>query len=98
MFATLKGKTIWLNYHHLYYFFTVVNEGNLAKASQKLLIGQSTLSTQLRIFEETLGVQLFDRQKNKLELTESGRKAHSFAAQIFKTGEDMVSALETMES
>jgi LysR family transcriptional activator of nhaA len=54
----------WINYHHLFYFKTIAEEGTVSKAAEKLRLGQPTLSAQLKQFEENLGVQLFERNKN----------------------------------
>ena len=45
----------WLNYHHLYYFYVIASEGGVTEASRKLKLAQSTLSAQLKQFEEVLG-------------------------------------------
>jgi LysR family transcriptional activator of nhaA len=55
----------WINYHHLLYFKVIAEEGSVSKAAEKLRLGQPTLSAQLKLFEETLGVQLFERQHKK---------------------------------
>lgn len=55
----------WVNYHHLVYFKTIASESGIARAADKLRLGQPTLSAQLRQFEETIGVKLFDRQHKK---------------------------------
>lgn len=83
----------WLNYHHLLYFVTIATEGGVAKASAKLKLGQSTLSTQLAQFEHQLGLKLFDRRQQRLHLTEAGRVALEYAREIFKLGGEMVDAL-----
>lgn len=83
----------WINYHHLYYFKTVAEEGTVSKAASKLLIGQPTLSAQLKQFEENLGVQLFERQHKKLVLTEQGKVALDYARSIFKMGSEMYEVL-----
>lgn len=83
----------WLNYHHLYYFRAIAEEGSIAKASRKLRLGQPTLSAQLRQLEGKLGVQLFERQHKRLLLTEHGRIALEYAQEIFRTGSEMVEAL-----
>lgn len=83
----------WINYHHLYYFKTIAEEGSVSKASEKLRIGQPTLSAQLKLFEETIGIQLFDRQHKKLILTEQGKIAFDYARNIFKMGSEMVEVL-----
>ncbi len=83
----------WLNYHHLYYFMTIAEVNSISKASEKLLIGQPTLSAQLKQFEDSIGVQLFERQHKKLILTEHGKLALEYARNIFKMGGEMYEAL-----
>lgn len=83
----------WLNYHHLYYFMTIAELNSISKAAEKLLLGQPTLSAQLKQFEESLGVQLFERQHKKLILTEHGKLALEYARNIFKMGGEMFEAL-----
>ncbi len=84
----------WLNYHHLYYFMVIASEGSISKASKRLLLGQPTLSAQLKQFEEKLGVELFERQHKRLILTDSGRIALEYAREIFKLGEEMKGVLQ----
>ncbi|MDG0815658.1 LysR family transcriptional regulator [Bdellovibrio svalbardensis] len=84
----------WLNYHHLQYFYTIAQEGSIAKAAAKLNIGQPTLSTQLKQLEESLGRPLFERSKQRLHLTEAGKIAFEYADQVFRIGSEMIEALE----
>ena len=83
----------WINYHHLFYFKTIAEEGSVSKAAEKLLLGQPTLSAQLKQFEETLGVQLFERHHKKLVLTEQGKVALDYSKNIFKMGSEMYEVL-----
>lgn len=83
----------WLNYHHLYYFRTIAQEGGIAKAAKRLRLGQPTLSTQLRQFEDAIGHKLFERKQKRLYLTESGRAALEYANEIFRLGDEMVEVL-----
>jgi LysR family transcriptional activator of nhaA len=83
----------WLNYHHLYYFRTIATEGSVVKAAKKLRLGQPTLSTQLKIFEDHLGQKLFERQARTLTLTEAGKMVLDYANEIFKLGDEMVEAI-----
>lgn len=83
----------WINYHHLYYFMTIAELNSISKAAEKLLLGQPTLSAQLKQFEENLGVQLFDRKHKKLILTEHGKLALEYSRNIFKMGGEMYEAL-----
>lgn len=84
----------WINYHHLYYFRAIAMEGSIAKAARKLRLGQPTLSTQLKVFEESLGHQLFSRQHKRLALTEAGRAALEYANEIFRLGDEMLEVLD----
>lgn len=83
----------WINYHHLFYFKTIAEEGSVSLAAKKLRLGQPTLSAQLKQFESVLGVQLFERQHKRLILTEQGKVALDYARNIFKMGSEMYEVL-----
>lgn len=83
----------WINYHHLYYFKTIAEEGTVSKAAEKLRLGQPTLSAHLKQVEETLGVQLFERHHKKLVLTEQGKVALDYSKNIFRMGSEMYEVL-----
>lgn len=80
----------WLNYHHLLYFSVIAKEGSIARASERLLIGQSALSSQLKQLEESLGQKLFERKNRSLVITEAGKIALEYAEEIFKKGEEFI--------
>jgi LysR family transcriptional activator of nhaA len=83
----------WLNYHHLFYFWTIVREGGVSAASRKLHLAQPTVSGQLRELEEALGVQLFHRRGTKLVLTETGSYVYRYAREIFSLGRELQESL-----
>ncbi|MFN8945712.1 MAG: LysR family transcriptional regulator, partial [Pseudobdellovibrionaceae bacterium] len=83
----------WINYHHLFYFKTIAEEGTVSKAAAKLRLGQPTLSAQLKQFEDTMGVQLFERHHKRLVLTEQGKVALDYSRNIFKMGSEMYEVL-----
>ncbi len=83
----------WINYHHLLYFKLIAEEGSVSKAAEIVRLGQPTLSAQLKQFEETIGVQLFERQHKKLILTEQGKIALEYAKTIFNAGNEMYEVL-----
>ena len=84
----------WLNYHHLFYFRTIAKAGGIAKAAEKLRLGQPTLSTQLKQLEDALGRSLFERKNRSLVLTEAGKIALDYAENIFRTGDELLQVLE----
>lgn len=77
------------NYHHLYYFYVIAQEGTIAKATQTLRLAQPTISAQLKQFENFLGVNLFIRENKKLVLTEEGHQVLSYAKTIFDIGQEL---------
>jgi LysR family transcriptional activator of nhaA len=84
----------WLNYHHLFYFWTVAREGSIAKAGEKLRLAHPTISGQLRVLEESLGHKLFTRQGRGLALTEFGQLVYRYADEIFSIGREMLETLK----
>lgn len=84
---------IQLNYHHLYYFKVIATEGSISKAAQKLMLGQPTLSMQLKQFEDFLGRPLFERRNRSLVLTEIGVVVLAYANEIFKIGQELLDSV-----
>jgi LysR family transcriptional activator of nhaA len=82
-----------LNYHHLFYFWTVVQEGTVSAASRKLKVAQPTVSEQLRQLERTLGVELFHRRGGRLLLTSEGNHVLRYADEIFSLGRELSDSL-----
>lgn len=78
-----------LNYHHLYYFHAIAQEGGVAKAARSLFLAQPTLSAQLKEFEAALGRRLFDRVGRRLVLTEDGKAVNRYAEQIVRLGREL---------
>ncbi|QSN63286.1 LysR family transcriptional regulator [Caballeronia sp. M1242] len=67
---------------HLRYFVAVAEEKNFTRAAQRLNIAQPPLSRQIQQLEETLGVQLLERNSRPLKLTETGKFFYSHASQL----------------
>jgi LysR family hydrogen peroxide-inducible transcriptional activator len=58
----------------LYYVLAVAEHQNFTKAAEKCFVTQPTLSMQIQKLEDQLDVQIFDRSKKPIELTEIGKK------------------------
>jgi LysR family transcriptional activator of nhaA len=78
-----------VNYKHLHYFWAVAREGSIARASERLHLTPQTISGQLSLLEEYLGVELFARVGRNLELSETGRLVLSYADEIFSLGGEL---------
>lgn len=64
------------------YFQAVADEGSISNASRHLNIAQPALSRQMKILEEDLGVQLFERGSRKIKLTIAGQLLRERTEQI----------------
>ncbi|HLT53299.1 MAG TPA: LysR substrate-binding domain-containing protein [Flavobacteriaceae bacterium] len=58
----------------LYYVLAVAEHQNFTKAAEKCFVTQPTLSMQIQKLEDELDIQIFDRSKKPIELTEVGKK------------------------
>lgn len=85
----------------LRYFLAVVREENITRAADVLHITQPTLSRQLSMLEEELGVKLMERGARKIVLTSEGillrRRAEELIALADKTEQEFASQSETLE-
>lgn len=79
----------WINYHHLFYFWTVARKGSVTAACRELKLAQPTVSTQLKALEASFGEELFSRSGRTLKLTEAGRVVYRYAEEIFTLGREL---------
>lgn len=84
---------VFLNYHHLRYFRMIARELSITRAAERLNVSTPALSIQLRQLEESLGQQLFTRERGGLRLTEAGRLALDYAETIGRAGEELVDVM-----
>lgn len=68
----------------LTYFLAVADEGQITAAAQNLHISQPPLSHQIKLLEEELGMQLFERGRRNVELTDAGQTLYNRAKQIIE--------------
>jgi LysR family transcriptional regulator, transcriptional activator of nhaA len=83
-----------LNFKHLHYFMMVARSGGVIRAAERLHLTPQTLSGQISQFEERMGSPLFHRVGRRLELTETGKLALSYAEEIFQTGSELEELLK----
>src|SRR3990167_1846906 len=80
---------IAMNYKHLHYFWSVAHAGGVVAAAKRLHITPQTVSGQIKLLEESLGGLLFEPAGRGLALTEAGRRALSYADEIFALGDEL---------
>jgi DNA-binding transcriptional LysR family regulator len=73
-----------MDVRHLQTFKTIVEEGSFSQAAEKLQYAQSTVTLQIQQLETELGVELFDRQKKKVQLTPAGRTLADHATFVLR--------------
>jgi LysR family transcriptional regulator, transcriptional activator of nhaA len=83
-----------LNHHHLFHFWTVVREGGVTRASEKLHVSQPTISGQLRELEEALGEKLLARSGRTVVLTDMGRTVYRYADQMLGLDRELLEAVK----
>jgi LysR family transcriptional regulator, transcriptional activator of nhaA len=84
------------NFKHLHYFWAVAKAGSVARAAQQLHLTPQTLSGQIKLLEENLDAALFRPAGRRLELTETGRLAFSYADDMFNLAAELRDALHTL--
>lgn len=77
---------IALNYHHLYYFWTVARLGGISAAARELNLAQPTLSAQLAALEKRCGRKLLMRGPWGARLTPEGEAVLRHCRRIFEAG------------
>jgi LysR family transcriptional activator of nhaA len=85
-----------INYKHLHYFWAVARWGGITRAADRLHLSPQTLSGQIKQLEEGLGVALFSAIGKRLELTEAGRLAYSYADEMFSLGAELSEVMRSL--
>lgn len=78
-----------INFKHLHYFRVVAKEGSIVRASEKLHLTPQTISGQITLLENSLGISLFEKAGRNLAITETGRLVLSYADEIFSLGGEL---------
>tara|TARA_R110001592_G_scaffold124046_8_gene332679 strand:- start:2651 stop:3517 length:867 start_codon:yes stop_codon:yes gene_type:complete len=68
-------------------FLAICEVGNFVKASERLYVTQSTVSTRVKLLEDLLGQPLFVRTKAGASLTAAGAQFRPFAEKLLQTWE-----------
>lgn len=80
-----------LNHHHLYVFWVFAKTSSFTKASDTLSIAQSAVTSQVKLLEDALGMNLIDRTNpRRPQVTEAGLKVLEYADSIFESSRELI--------
>ena len=71
--------------------------GTLSEAAEKLHLSQPALSRNMKKLEEDLGVPLFVRRKNKLELNENGQYVLTLAKELLSDAQEFTKKVQSFD-
>lgn len=83
-----------MDLRQLKYFLAIAEEGQITKAAKRLNVTQPPLSQQLILLEKELGIQLFNRGKKHIRLTEAGNILQRRAEQMMELMKTTVNELQ----
>jgi LysR family hydrogen peroxide-inducible transcriptional activator len=79
-----------ISFKQLRYFEAVARTRHFGRAAEQCAVTQPALSMQIQELEKTLGVQLLERSRNGIMLTEAGREIAGRANRILADTRDIV--------
>lgn len=82
-----------LNINQLRAFYHVAKSLSFSAAAEDLFVTQPAVTKQIKLFEESCGLKVFKRGKNRLYLTEEGKKVLVYASRIFELEKQLEEAL-----
>jgi LysR family transcriptional regulator, salicylic acid-responsive activator of bsdBCD len=87
---------IVLDIRNLEYFRTIIDEGNITKAAEKLHLAQPPLSHQLKLLEDELGVTLIERSTRKFKVTDAGQMLYRRCDQMLELMDTTIKELKDL--
>lgn len=80
------------------YAIAVAETGSFSKAADVCFADQSTVSQQIKTFEEKLGVSLFDRTTLPVKVTEEGEDIINQSKEIIQKVEDLIAPFKLVKN
>jgi DNA-binding transcriptional LysR family regulator len=76
----------------------IASENSFTKAAEILFISQPSLSKQVKLLENRLGILLINRENNKISLTEGGKLFLQYAERVLALCEESCRALNDLKN
>src|SRR5580692_2596944 len=92
--ATLVHAANALSLRQLAYVVSLSETLNFTRAAERCFVTQSTLSAGIRELEQTLGVVLFERDRQSVKVTPMGRDLIERARSLLSQALDLVNAAQ----
>lgn len=71
--------------------------GTLSKVAEEFHISTPSITRSMKNIEEAMGVELFNRSKNRIELNETGKIAVGYATKLLQEADNMVSQVRAFD-
>ncbi|MEX0720103.1 MAG: LysR family transcriptional regulator [Balneolaceae bacterium] len=91
-------KQVSLNLRRINIFLTVAKHLSYTKAARELYISQPAITKNIQMLEDELGVCLFNRKGNTIELTHEGKLVYSFGSDIDQQVQNLMYELGQINS
>lgn len=87
-----------LDLYELDQFASFAELGTLSKVAEKFHISTPSVTRSMQHLEESFGVQLFSRGKNRIELNETGKMAAEYAGKLLQEAEQTVQRVKDFDT
>lgn len=85
-----------LDLYRLSVFHTLVNEGTMSRAGDRLYITQPAISAHIKALESGLGVPLFDRVGRNSVVNHAGQVLYEKTERLFSVADELKAAMEDL--
>ena len=96
VFHIMKRFTM-LDLQELQYLIAVEEEGSFSKASKRFFVSTPTITRAMKHVEKCFGATLFDREKNKVVLNETGKLAVQCARHVLHEAKNAMEQVKAFE-
>ncbi len=87
-----------LNLYELKQLVAFSDLGTLSRVAEEFHISTPSVTRAMQSLEDSFGVSLFTRGKNKIELNENGQAAVESARKLLQETEDMVRRIQMIDA